>query len=93
MRLDLFLKTSRLIPRRTVAQEFCDKGLVSVNEAVARSSREIKRGDRITIRRRNVLTTIVVTDVPLQKQLSKADASGIYEIVSTTTLDEDDLLS
>lgn len=92
MRLDMFLKLSRLVPRRTVAQEFCDKGLIAVNGVTAKSSKEVKSGDRISIRRRNVFTTVAVTDVPARKQLSKADAQNIYEIVSTETI-ADDLLT
>ena len=85
MRLDLFLKLSRLIPRRSVAQEFCDKGLIEVNGTTAKSSKEIKPGDEITIRKRNAVTTVRVTRVPTGKQLSKADAPNTYEIISTET--------
>ena len=53
MRLDLFLKTSRLIKSRSVAQEFCDAGMVEINSAPAKSSKEVKAGDKLTIRRRN----------------------------------------
>ena len=49
MRLDLFLKASRLIARRSLAQKFCDAGLVKVNDLTAKSSREIKVGDEIEI--------------------------------------------
>ena len=49
MRLDKWLKVSRLIKRRTVAQEACDGGRVSVNGVVAKPSREVKVGDVITV--------------------------------------------
>ena len=49
MRLDKYLKVSRLIKRRTVAKEACDAGRVSVNDKVARASQEIKEGDIIEI--------------------------------------------
>ena len=49
MRLDLFLKASRLILRRTLAQEFCDAGRVKVNDVKAKSSREVKELDEIEI--------------------------------------------
>ena len=49
MRLDKFLKVSRLIKRRTVANEACDAGRVSLNDKVARASAEVKAGDTITI--------------------------------------------
>ena len=50
MRLDKFLKVSRLIKRRTVANEACDAGRVSVNERVAKASQEVKPGDVVEIR-------------------------------------------
>ncbi len=49
MRLDKYLKVSRLIKRRTVANEACDSGRVSVNGKIARASYDIKAGDEITI--------------------------------------------
>ena len=49
MRLDKYLKVSRLIKRRTVANEACDNGRVSVNGKVARASLEVKPGDKIEI--------------------------------------------
>ncbi len=50
MRLDLFLKDSRIIKRRTIAKEFCERGLVKVNEKVAKPSFEIKGGETIKIK-------------------------------------------
>ncbi|MGQ0543296.1 MAG: RNA-binding S4 domain-containing protein [Blastocatellia bacterium] len=81
MRLDLFLKVSRLAPRRSLAQEFCDKKLVSVNGAVAKSSKEIKTGDEIEIQRRNQVLTVSVIQIPNSKQLSKANAEKLFEII------------
>ena len=49
MRLDKYLKVSRLIKRRTVANEACDAGRVLLNDKVARASAEVKAGDVITI--------------------------------------------
>lgn len=49
MRLDKFLKVSRLIKRRTVANEACDAGRVSVNDKVAKASQDVKVGDVIEI--------------------------------------------
>ena len=49
MRLDKYLKVSRLIKRRTVANEACDNGRVTVNNKVAKASQEVKPGDIITI--------------------------------------------
>jgi ribosomal 50S subunit-recycling heat shock protein len=92
MRLDLFLKTSRLIPRRTLAQEFCDAGLIKINGAPAKSSKEVKTGDEIEIKRRNRLTLLKVLGIPAKKQVSKESAADLFEILGEETL-EDDILS
>ncbi len=86
MRLDLFLKASRLIVRRSLAQEFCDAGLVKINGSAAKSSREVKPDDRIEIKRHNRLTEVRVLLVPDKKQVSKQDAANLYEIVSETAV-------
>ena len=91
MRLDLFLKVSRLIPRRSLAQEFCDAGLVKVNGLIAKSSKEVKATDEIEIKRRNRLTKIKVLEIPAKKQVSRANAADIYEIISEEIL-QDELL-
>jgi ribosomal 50S subunit-recycling heat shock protein len=80
MRLDLFLKVSRLIPRRTIAQQLCDANRVSVNGAKAKSSKEVKVGDIIELRRANRTTEIHVLEIPRTKQVSKDSASRLYEI-------------
>jgi ribosomal 50S subunit-recycling heat shock protein len=49
MRLDLFLKWSRVIPRRTLAKEMCDAGRVTVNRGTSRAGREVQIGDTIEI--------------------------------------------
>ncbi|MGB7210492.1 MAG: RNA-binding S4 domain-containing protein [Pyrinomonadaceae bacterium] len=93
MRLDLFLKISRLIVRRSLAQEFCDAGVVSVNGMAAKSSKEVKVGDEIEIRRRNRVTTVAVLQVPDKKQMSKAGAEDLYKIVAEEAIAEKDPLS
>ena len=50
MRLDLFLKDSRIIKRRTIAKEFCERGLVKVNDKIAKPSLDIKTGDVVRIK-------------------------------------------
>lgn len=89
MRLDLFLKTSRLIVRRSLAQDFCDAGMIKVNGAVAKSSKEIKPNDEIIIARRSRITKIKVVEVPEKKQVSKTDAANLYEIISEEVLEEE----
>ena len=92
MRLDLFLKTSRLVIRRSVAQEFCDAGLINVNEAPAKSSKEVKAGDVIEIRRPTRSTKVLVGEVPETKQVSKKSASQFYQILEETALEDDTLI-
>lgn len=64
MRLDKYLKVSRLIKRRTVANEACDNGLVTVNGKPARASYEVKEGDQITLRFGVRTVTVEVLSVP-----------------------------
>ena len=82
MRLDLFLKVSRLVSRRTIANEMCDAGAVRVNGATAKSSKDINTGDEITLRQRGRIITAKVLVVPTSKQVSKTAASSLVEILS-----------
>ncbi len=77
MRLDKFLKVSRLIKRRTVANEACDAGRVSLNDKVARASAEVKTGDIITISFGNRETKVRVLSV--QETVRKEEADGMVE--------------
>ena len=63
MRLDKYLKVSRLIKRRTVANEACDNGRISVNGRVVKASYEVKVGDRIEIARGTRTVTVEVVQV------------------------------
>jgi len=79
MRLDKYLKVSRLIKRRTVANEACDNERVTVNGRVARASYEVKAGDVIAIRfGERTLTVEVIT---VQDNVAKADAAAMYREV------------
>jgi ribosomal 50S subunit-recycling heat shock protein len=82
MRLDVFLKASRLCQRRTVAQKLCDARLVSLNGARAKSAHPVKVGDEIVIRRRDKVTTLRVVSIPQRSQVSKEEARGLYELLS-----------
>lgn len=82
MRLDLFLKSSRIILRRSLAQQFCDAGLVKINGVVAKSSREVKVTDEIEIKRSNRLLKVCVLQIPANKQVSRQAASSLFEVVS-----------
>ena len=79
MRLDKYLKVSRLIKRRTVANEACDNGLVSVNGKPQRASYDVKVGDRITLRfGARELTVEVLSG---QETVRQADAATLYQEV------------
>jgi ribosomal 50S subunit-recycling heat shock protein len=89
MRLDQFLRASRIVIRRTAAQELCEAGAVSVGGAAARSSRTVRAGDEITVRRRASALTVRVLTVPQTKQVSRADAASLYEIVSDVKIEDE----
>ena len=80
MRLDKYLKVSRLIKRRTVANEACDNERVSVNGRVQRASYDVKVGDRISIRFAPKELQVEVLSV--QDNVGKADAAAMYQEVS-----------
>lgn len=80
MRLDKYLKVSRLIKRRTVANEACDAGRVTVNGKVARASYDIKVGDTVEISFGTRIVKIRVTDV--SEVVRKDDAALLYEIIA-----------
>ena len=81
MRLDKYLKVSRLIKRRTVANEACDNERVTVNGKVAWASYEVKEGDVISIRFGQKVLTVEVAAV--SENAGKAEAAAMYrEVVS-----------
>ena len=77
MRLDKWLKVSRLIERRTVAQEACDGGRVSVNGAVAKPSRDVKVGDVIEVSFGT--KTLRAEILSVQETVRKDDAAAMYK--------------
>lgn len=79
MRIDKFLKVSRIIKRRTVANEACDTEHISVNGRPAKASYQVKEGDIIVIRFGERTLRVKVLDV--REHALKSDASSMYEIV------------
>lgn len=77
MRLDKFLKVSRLIKRRTVANEACDAGRVLVNDKPAKASLNVKEGDIIEIQFGAKVVKVKVLDV--QETVKKDEAKELYE--------------
>lgn len=84
MRLDKYLKVSRLIKRRTVANEACDNERVTVNGRVARASYDVKVGDVITIRFGQKALSVEVLSVA--DNVGKADAATMYRETADKTL-------
>ena len=84
MRLDKWLKVSRLIKRRTVANEACDNERVTVNGRVARASYDVKVGDVITIRFGQKALSVEVLSVA--DNVGKADAAAMYRETTDKTL-------
>ncbi len=80
MRIDKYLKVSRLIKRRTVANDACDGAHVSVNGKVVKASYDVKEGDVIEIKFGQRTLTVRVTDV--KEHVGKADASSMFEVIS-----------
>lgn len=79
MRLDKYLKVSRIIKRRTVAKEACDSGRVSINGKVAKAGTEIMEGDIIDITFAN--KSLKAKIVNISEHVRKDDASSMYEIL------------
>lgn len=77
MRLDKYLKVSRLIKRRTVANEACDNGRISVNGRVVKASYEVKTGDRIEIALGT--RTLAVEVLQVSENVRKDDACAMYK--------------
>jgi len=76
MRLDKYLKVSRLIKRRTVANEACDSGRVLINDKPAKASANVKAGDIITISFGNKEVKVEVLDV--QETVKKEEAKELF---------------
>ncbi|MDT8862653.1 RNA-binding S4 domain-containing protein [Alkalihalobacillus sp. MEB130] len=80
MRLDKFLKVSRLIKRRTLAKEVCDQGRITINGQVAKAGSNVKAGDELIIRFGQKLVTVRIDDV--RDVVRKDEAGTMYTIVS-----------
>lgn len=80
MRLDKYLKVSRIIKRRTVANDACDSAHVSVNGKQAKASYDVKEGDILEITFGQKTLKVRVLDV--REYTAKADAASLYEVIS-----------
>jgi len=79
MRIDKFLKNSRLIKRRTIAKEACEQERILINEKIAKPGTEVKIGDVIQIRFGNSIINARI--VGLSESSKKEDAATMYEII------------
>ncbi|MBN6187397.1 RNA-binding S4 domain-containing protein [Aneurinibacillus sp. BA2021] len=88
MRLDKFLKVSRLVKRRTLAKEVCDQGRVLINGQAAKSSANVKVGDELTVRYGNKLVTVRVEK--LLDTTKKDEAATLYTMLHEEYIPRDD---
>lgn len=79
MRLDKFLKVSRLIKRRTLAKEVCDQGRITINGQVAKAGSTVKAGDELVVRFGQKLVTVRIDNI--REMVRKDEASSMYTIV------------
>ena len=79
MRIDKFLKNSRIIKRRTVAKEACEQGRITLNDKVAKPGSEVKVGDEIFIQFGNGSLRVEVEE--LLETCRKEDAASMYRVI------------
>lgn len=78
MRIDKYLKVSRLIKRRTLANEACEQGKIKINDKVVKPGATVKEGDVIEIQLGKKSTVVEV--ISISEHVSKSDASEMYKI-------------
>lgn len=86
MRLDKFLKVSRLIKRRTLAKEVADRGRIQINGKQAKASSVVSEGDELQIQFGQKIVTVKVEK--LQETTRKEDASSMYSVINEERVDE-----
>lgn len=87
MRLDIFLKQSRLVRRRALARELCAEGAVAVNGRPARPAKEVAPGDRLSLRLWNRAMEIEVVGIP-ERPPAAAEAARLYRILSQRRIED-----
>lgn len=88
MRLDQFLKTSRIIKRRSVAKAVCDGNRVMVNDHVSKAGREVHEGDILRIDLKSRILTCQILSIP-SGNVRASDASSLYKVISEEKADQD----
>ncbi len=79
MRIDKFLKVSRILKRRTLAEEACEKGKVSVNGREVKPGHRVKPGDRVEISFAGGSVKFIIKEI--RETVKKDEASSLYEII------------
>jgi len=79
MRLDKFLKVSRLIKRRTLAKEVAEQGRITINGQIAKASSNVKVGDELSIQFGQKILTVQVES--LKEQVKKDEAASLYKVI------------
>ncbi|HSF16566.1 MAG TPA: RNA-binding S4 domain-containing protein [Vicinamibacteria bacterium] len=87
MRLDLFLKRSRLVKRRSLAKELCDEGVVRLNGKPARAGHSVAEGDELILDLRNRRLAVTVIALP-DSAASAARPGELYEVVADERVEE-----
>ncbi|NPC94954.1 RNA-binding S4 domain-containing protein [Bacillus sp. WMMC1349] len=87
MRLDKFLKVSRLIKRRTLAKEVADQGRILINGQKAKASSDVKAGDELVVRFGQKLVTVTVNE--LKDTTKKDEATSMYTILKEEKLNQE----
>jgi len=90
VRLDLFLKTSRLVKRRTVAQEMCGAGRVQVNGQAAKPAKEVAPGDALRLSYSTRIIDIEVLSVPASSKNVKSLPEELYRVISDQRVPRED---
>lgn len=90
MRVDLFLKTSRLVKRRTIAQELCESDRALVNGRASKPSKEVKPGDRITLLFNSKSVELEIIALPTSR--GKIDPATLYRVIAEKRIAQEDLV-
>lgn len=88
MRLDLFLKTCRLVKRRAVARELCEAGRVLVNGHQSKPAKEVNQGDRITLKFTSRIIELEVLDL-VAASYSKTDTTLLYRVITEKRIERE----
>lgn len=88
MRLDKYLKVSRLIKRRTLAKDVCDQGRVEINDRAAKASSNVKIGDKLSIRFGQKIVIVKVEDI--KENPRKEEAATLYQVVGEVPVPRDE---